>query len=176
MAEIHSSWKRDFDVYDRLNALGIDLGTKADAISDPRGRRICNLTFTPSGLVFASGTGAGTGPVTNDDQDVEDGYQAGREAGISHILSLHWGLEPFGNLNDVWYCVKCIGMVNSHGGGSFSKSPQVVDGYTKAFHDVLADRYPNRLKMAWTHRYRVGMREVPWQASTYQDTARLSLR
>ena len=98
MAEIHSSWQRDFDVYDRLNALGIDLGTKADAISDPRGRRICNLTFTPSGLVFASGTGAGTGPVTNDDQDVEDGYQAGREAGISHILSLHWGLEPFGEL------------------------------------------------------------------------------
>ena len=81
MAEIHSSWQRDFDVYDRLNALGIDLGTKADAISDPRGRRICNLTFTPSGLVFASGTGAGTGPVTNDDQDVEDGYQAGSRGG-----------------------------------------------------------------------------------------------
>ena len=77
MAEIHSSWQRDFDVYDRLSALGIDLGTKADAISDPRGRRICNLTFTPSGLVFASGTGAGTGPVTNDDQDVEDGFQGG---------------------------------------------------------------------------------------------------
>ena len=49
MADIHSSWQRDFDVYDRLNALGIDLGAQTDAISDPRGRRICNLTFTPSG-------------------------------------------------------------------------------------------------------------------------------
>ncbi|HIC18279.1 TPA: hypothetical protein EYO77_09220 [Candidatus Poribacteria bacterium] len=28
-------------------------------------------------------------------------------------------------------------MVNSHGGGSFSKSPRVVDGYTKVFHDVF---------------------------------------
>ena len=28
-------------------------------------------------------------------------------------------------------------MVNSHGGGSFSKLPRVVDGYTKFFHDVL---------------------------------------
>jgi hypothetical protein len=137
MAEIHSTWKRDFDVYDRLKKLGIDLGTKEGSVSDPRGRRICNLTFTPSGLVFASGTGGGSGPVTNDDQDVEAGYQAGREAGISHICSLHWGLDPFGTLNDVWYCVKCIGMVNSHGGGSFSKSPMVVDGYTKVFHDVF---------------------------------------
>ncbi|MCZ6680639.1 MAG: hypothetical protein O7E52_25695 [Candidatus Poribacteria bacterium] len=137
MIEIHSSWKRDFDVYDRLKKLNIDLGTKGDSIPAPTGRRICNLTFTPSGLVFTSGTGAGSGAVTNDDQDVQAGYESGREAGISHIRTLHWGLDPFGNLNDVWYCVKCIGMVNSHGGGSFSKSPQVVDGYTKAFHDVF---------------------------------------
>ena len=28
-------------------------------------------------------------------------------------------------------------MVNSAGGGAFSKSPRVVDGYTKLFHDVF---------------------------------------
>lgn len=137
MAELHDSWKRDFDVYDRLKELGIDLGSKEDSIPPPAGRRICGLTFTPSGLVFTSGTGGGSGAVTNDDADVEVGYEAGREAGISHIRSLHWGLDPFGTLNDVWYCVKCIGMVNSHGGGSFSKSPRVVDGYTKVFHDLF---------------------------------------
>jgi len=137
MIELHNSWKRDFDVYDRLKGLGIDLGKREDSISPPQGRRICVLTFTPSGLVFTSGTGGGSGPVTNDDQDVEAGYQAGREAGIKHIRTLHWGLFPFGTLNDIWYCVKCIGMVNSHGGGSFSKSPRVVDGYTKVFHDVF---------------------------------------
>ena len=75
--------------------------------------------------------------MTNDDQDVEVGYQSGCEAGIKHVRALHWGLDPFGTLNSIWYCVKCIGMVNSHGGGSFLKSPRVVDGYTKVFHDVL---------------------------------------
>jgi hypothetical protein len=135
--DLHKSWQRGFDVYDRLKTLKIDLGGKADSISPPKGRRICGVTFTPSGLVFTSGTGGGTGPVTNDDKDVERGYAAGREAGIKHIRSLHWALDPFGTLNDVWYCVKCIGMVNSHGGGSFSKSPRVVDGYTKVFHDVF---------------------------------------
>lgn len=137
MIEIHRDWKRNFDVYDRIKELGIDLGTKEEVIPAPRGRRICVLTFTPSGLVFTSGTGGGTGAVTNDDADVEAGYQAGREAGIKHLRVLHWGLHPFGTLNDIWYCVKCIGMVNSAGGGAFSKSPRVVDGYTKVFHDVF---------------------------------------
>ncbi|MDA0746473.1 MAG: hypothetical protein O2954_08130, partial [bacterium] len=137
MAELHGSWKRDFDVYDRLKDLKVDLGKKEDSIPAPAGRRICMVTFTPSGLVFTSGTGGGTGAVTNDDQDVEAGYEAGREAGFKHVRSLHWALDPYGTLNDVWYCVKCIGMVNSAGGGSFSKSPRVVDGYSKVFHDVF---------------------------------------
>ncbi len=137
MTEINSGWKRDFDVYDRIKKLSIDLGDKESNVQAPKGRRICSLTFTPSGLVFTSGTGGGSGPVTNDDGDVEAGYEAGRQAGINHICSLHWGLDPYGSLNDIWYCVKCIGMVNSAGGGAFSKSPRVVDGYTKVFHDVL---------------------------------------
>ncbi len=137
MAELHGDWQRSFDVYDRIKELAIDLGTKGEVVSAPKGRRICSLTFTPSGLVFTSGTGGGSGPVTNDDGDVEQGFEAGQEAGHNHIRSLHWGLEPFGTLNDIWYCVKCIGMVNSAGGGAFSKSPRVVDGYSKVFHDVF---------------------------------------
>jgi hypothetical protein len=137
MADLHDGWKRDFDVYERIDKLGIDLKTKEEVLPDPKGRRICMLTFTPSGLVFTSGTGGGSGPVTNDDGDVEDGYVAGRDAGINHIRVLHWGLDPEGTLNDIWYCVKCIGMVNSAGGGAFSKSPRVVDGYTKIFHDIF---------------------------------------
>ena len=137
MAELHDSWKRGFDVYDRVREVGIDLGDRDSTISDPKGRRICSLTFTPSGLVFTSGTGGGKGPVTNDDGDVEEGYLAGRDAGANHIRALHWGLDPFATLNDLWYCVKCIGMVNSAGGGAVSKSPRVVDGYTNVFHDVF---------------------------------------
>lgn len=137
MAELNAGWKRSFDVYDRIDKLGIDLMGKGEVLPAPKGRRICNLTFTPSGLVFTSGTGAGRGAVTNDDGDVEAGYEAGREAGIRHLRALHWGLDPEGTLNDIWYFVKCIGMVNSAGGGAFSKSPRVVDGYTKLFHDVF---------------------------------------
>ena len=135
--QIHDGWKRDFDVYDRIKELGIDLGAKEDAVQAAKGRRIAMVTFTPSGLVFTSGTGGGTGPVTNDDGDVQDGFAAGQEAGHNHIRSLHWGLDSYGTLNDVWYCVKCIGMVNSAGGGAFSKSPAVVDGYSNVWHDVF---------------------------------------
>jgi hypothetical protein len=103
--ELHNSWQRDFDIYDRLKELEVDLGREEDGVSSPKGRRIASVTFTPSGLLFTSGTGGGTGAVTNDDGDVERGYQAGREAGIKHVTSLHWALHPFGTLNDVWYCV-----------------------------------------------------------------------
>ena len=34
MAEIHDGWKRDFDVYDRIKELGIDLGAKEDAVRE----------------------------------------------------------------------------------------------------------------------------------------------
>ena len=137
MAELNVKWKRDFDVYERIDKLGIDLKSKAEVVSEPKGRRICGITITPSGLIFTSGTGGGSGAVTNDDGDVEAANLAGREAGISHLRTIHWGLDPEGTLNDIWYFVKCIGMVNSAGGGAFSKSPKVVDGYSKLFHDVF---------------------------------------
>lgn len=137
MSDLPAAWQRDFDVYDRIEKIGLDLKTKDEVLPAHAGRRICMATFTPSGLVFTSGTGGGRGAVTNDDGDVEQGYQAGLDAAGNHIRALHWGLDPEGTLNDVWYCVKCIGMVNSAGGGAFSKSPRVVDGYTKVFHDVF---------------------------------------
>ena len=130
-------WKRDWDVYDRAKELGIDFKTREEIIPDPKGRRICSATFTPSGLVFVSGAGGGRGAITNDDESVEEGFKAGRQAGFGHAVSLHWALHPFGDLNDVWYCVKCLGMVNSHGGGAFTKSPRVVDGYTSVWHDLF---------------------------------------
>ena len=61
MSTLHDDWNRDFDVYDRIRELGIDLGSKAEVVSDPKGRRIASVSFTPSGLVFTSGTGGGQG-------------------------------------------------------------------------------------------------------------------
>jgi hypothetical protein len=135
--EINKNWQREFDVYERIKKLGLDLGRKEEVLPSPKGARICRLTFTPSGLVFTSGMSAGRGAVTDDDASVSDGYAAGREAGMRHLRALHWALEPFGDLNDVWYCVKAIGMVSSEGGGVFTRSPEVVDGYSKLFHDVF---------------------------------------
>ena len=98
MSKKQDAWKRDFDVYDRIKELGIDLGRKEEVISPSKGRRICSLTFTPSGLVFTSGVGSGIGAVTNDDKDVEKGFQAGRE-GRDHTYSyIPLGLRSFWNI------------------------------------------------------------------------------
>ena len=168
MVELNSSWKRSFDVYDRISRLGVDLGQKEDAVPPPGAQNISQVTFTPSGLAFLSGTSAGTGPVTDEDAEVETGIKAGREAGILHIRSLHWGLHPLGTLNDVWYCVKCLGMVNSAGGGVLNRSHEVVNGYSKVFHDVFggplsqfADDGRDQSLSGWHSRSAVGGFDLP---------------
>ena len=161
MATLHDGWSRDFDVYDRIKELGIDLGSKADSISGPKGRRIAGVTFTPSGLLFTSGTGGGKGPMSEDDADVARGYDAGRDAGVNHVKSLHWALDPEGTLNDIWYCVKCIGMVNSPGGGEFTKSPGVVDGYSILFHDGSVVRCRSLPATDWIPLCPAGTRAAP---------------
>ena len=144
--ELPSGWKRDYDVYDRLQELDIDLGRREDAVA-PETNRIPRLIFTPSGLLFFSGSGFGEGPINNDEASVEKGYQAGKEVGHKHIRVLHWGLDSFGSLNDVWYCVKCIGMVHSaHEDELFTNSPRVVDGYTEVWHDVFGGPLSRRAK------------------------------
>ena len=81
MVELNSSWKRNFDVYDRISRLGIDLGQKEDALPPPGAENLAQATFTPSGLVFLSGTTAGMGAVTDEDADIEKGIEAGPRGG-----------------------------------------------------------------------------------------------
>ena len=168
MVELNSSWKRNFDVYDRISRLGIELGQKEDALPPPGVENLAQATFTPSGLVFLSGTTAGMGAVTDEDADIEKGIEAGREAGIQHIRVLHWGLHPLGTLNDVWYCVKGFGMVNSAGGGVLTLSHLVVNGYSKVFHDVFggplsqfADDDRDESLSGWHARSAVGGFDLP---------------
>ena len=47
MADLNARWKRDFDVCERIDKLGIDLKTKDEILPDPVGRRIAMLAFTP---------------------------------------------------------------------------------------------------------------------------------
>lgn len=137
MLRINKKWRRDFDVYDRIKKLGLDMGKREEALAPSKGARICKLTFTLSGLVFTSGVAAGDAAMTDDTAAVAGGKRSGRDAAVRHLKALHWALDPCGDLNDVWYCVKAIGMVSSPGGGAFMRSPEVVDGYTKLFHDVF---------------------------------------
>ena len=108
------------------------------------------------------------GAVTDEDADIEKGIEAGREAGIQHIRVLHWGLHPLGTLNDVWYCVKGFGMVNSAGGGVLTLSHLVVNGYSKVFHDVFggplsqfADDGRDQSLSGWHARSAVGGFDLP---------------
>lgn len=171
MAELNQSWKRDFDVYDRLRELGVDLGQKEEVVPPPGLQRIAQVTFTVSGLAFLSGTIGGSGAVTNEDAVVQSGTAAGREAGLQHVRCLHWGLHPQGTLNDLWYCVKCLGMVNSAGGGTLTRSPEVIDGYSKVFHDVFggplsqwAENGQDQSLSGWHTRSAVGGFDLPGES------------
>ena len=137
MVELNSGWKRNFDVYDRISRLGIDLGKKEDSLPPPGAQNLAQATFTPSGLVFLSGTTAGMGAVTDEDADIEKGIEAGREAGIQHIRCLHWGLHPLGSLNDVCIASRVSAWSTRAGGGVLTLSHLVVNGYSKVFHDVF---------------------------------------
>ncbi len=125
------------------------------------------MTFT-SGLAFLSGTTTGSGAVTNEDSVVQSATAAAREAGLQHVRCLHWRLHPQGTLNDVWYCVKCLGMVNSAGGGTLTRSHEVIDGYSKVFHDVFggplsqwAENGQDQSLSGWHARSAVGGFDLP---------------
>ena len=53
MTELHGNWRKNFDVYDRLKDLGIDLGAKENTLPAPKGRRICMLTLIPTRRAFS---------------------------------------------------------------------------------------------------------------------------
>ena len=51
-AIIPDELRRNFDVYDRIKDLGIDLGTREDNVSSIQGRNICGAVIQESGLVY----------------------------------------------------------------------------------------------------------------------------
>jgi hypothetical protein len=75
----------------------------------------------------------------NDDPErVKHGQEAGQEAADLHIRTLHWVLScgGEGDLNDVLYTVKTLGMVVSTD-VDFNSGPAVVNGYTKRWQSVF---------------------------------------
>lgn len=131
--------RRNYDVYDRIKKIRLDLGTFEKNVSSLKGRNIAGCVFHEGGLVYLSGIGTGTMPMNDDPERVKHGQDAGREAADHHIRTLHWALTcggEGGDLNDVLYTVKALGMVVSTD-VEFRSGPAVVNGYSGRWQTVF---------------------------------------
>ena len=138
-ALIPAELRRNYDVYDRIGKLGIDLGTFEQHVRSLQGRNIAGAVIHESGLVYLSGIGTGKLPMNDDPERVKHGQEAGREAADHHIRTLHWTLTcggEGGDLNDVLYTVKALGMVVSTD-VEFNSGPAVVNGYSYRWQSVF---------------------------------------
>ena len=91
-----------------------------------------------SGLVYLSGASAGTYPMNDDEERIAHGFQAAQDTADRLIRRLHWTLSCCGegDLNDVLYTVKALGMVVSPGGAS-GAAPAVTNGFSFRWHSVF---------------------------------------
>jgi hypothetical protein len=131
--------RRTYDVYDRLRALGIELGTFEENVRSLKGSNICSAVFHESGLVYLSGIGLGDFQMSDDPERVRHGQQAGQTCADFHLRTLHWALVcggEGGDLNDVLYTVKVLGMVVSTD-VDFRSGPAVVNGYSSRWQSVF---------------------------------------
>ena len=131
--------RRDYDVYDRVRELGIPLGSFDEDVVSLEGAGIAAAVVQESGLVYLSGTSAGTYPMNDDSDRIEHGFQAAQDTADSLIRRLHWTLScgDEGDLNDVLYTVKALGMVVSPGGGASGAAPAVTNGFSFRWHSVF---------------------------------------
>jgi hypothetical protein len=135
---IPAELRRNFDVYDRIKQLGIDLGTFEQNVGSLKGRNIAGAVIQQSGLVYLSGASAGTRQMTDDPERVQEGQKAAQDVADNHIRTLHWALSAGGegDLNDVLYTVKALGMVVSTD-VDFKSGPAVTNGYSGRWQSVF---------------------------------------
>ena len=131
--------RRNFDVYDRIRELDIPLGSFDEDVVSLAGAGIAAAVVQESGLVYLSGTSAGTYPMNDDEERIAHGYQAAQDTADRLIRRLHWTLNcgGEGDLNDVLYTVKALGMVVSPGGGASGAAPAVTNGFSFRWHSVF---------------------------------------
>jgi hypothetical protein len=138
-AMIPDEMRRHFDVYERIEKLGLSLGSFETDVVSLAGANIAGAVIHESGLVYLSGTTAGTLPMNDDEERIRHGQEAAQQAADVHIRRLHWALScgGEGDLNDVLYTVKALGMVVSPGGGVSSAAPPVMNGFSFRWHSVF---------------------------------------
>ena len=127
--------RRDYDVYDRIRELGIPLGSFDEDVVSLEGAGIAAAVVQESGLVYLSGTY----PMNDDAARIEHGFQAAQDTADTLIRRLHWTLScgGEGDLNDVLYTVKALGMVVSPGGGASGAAPAVTNGFSFRWQSVF---------------------------------------
>jgi hypothetical protein len=135
--------RRNFDVYDRIRKIRLDLGSFEKNVISLKGRNISGCVVHESGLVYMSGVGTGSEPMNDDPDRVKHGQEAAKEAADHHIRTLHWALTcggEGGDLNDVLYTVKALGMVVSTD-VEFRSGPAVVNGFSGRWQTVFGGAY-----------------------------------
>ena len=133
--------KRNFDVYERIKELGIDLGTSNDHIKSitESGLPIATVLFHESGLVYLSGEGGGDFQMNDDPERVKHGQEAAQKIADNMLIRLHWALKcggEGGDLNDVLYTVKALGMIVSTD-VDFDSGPAVMNGFSLRWQSVF---------------------------------------
>ena len=138
-AAIPDELRRDFNVYDRIRDVGLDLGTFEENVVSLSGRNIAWVVFHESGLVFLSGSTGGTYPMNDDEERIRHGRQGAEEVANTLIRRLHWALScgGEGDLNDVLYTVKALGMVVSPSAGATSAAPPVTNGFSARWQSIF---------------------------------------
>ncbi len=138
-AIIPSELRRTFDVYDRIKDLGVQLGTFDDNVVSLANAGIAGVVFQESGLVYLSGTSGGTLPMSDDPDTIKHGFQGAQDAADVLVTRLHWALScgGEGDLNDVLYAVKALGMVVTPGGGVTSAGPPVTNGFSFRWQSIF---------------------------------------
>ena len=138
-ASIPDEMRRNFDVYDRITSLNISLGTFEENVVSLAGAGIAGVVIHESGLVYLSGTAGGLYPMNDDEERIKHGRQGAQDAADVLIRRLHWALScgGEGDLNDILYTVKALGMVVSPGGGATSAGPPVTNGFSFRWHSVF---------------------------------------
>ncbi len=131
--------RRCFDVYERIRELGIPMGSFREDVVSLEGAGIAGAVVHESGLVYLSGASAGTYPMNDDAERIAHGFRAAQDVADILIRRLHWTLScgGEGDLNDVLYTVKALGMVVSPGGGASGAAPAVTNGFSFRWHSVF---------------------------------------
>ncbi len=117
----------------KLQELGVELLETGKILG------VYKPAITVGNMVYTSGHGPVTadGLITGkvaDDSEVEDGYNAARQAGMAILSTLR---KHLGSLDKVKRVVKIFGLVQCH--DDFQQQPAVINGCSELFRDVFGE-------------------------------------